>query len=787
MVELALVRVFDVIWYANKAYMIITMVMFCFGIAGVYQSLWPMKQDENFKDKLCWITFLFGALILVIQPVVNFLPLDFQAIQTGSPENIFYLFLMYIVLATPFFLSGMIFTAIFSYYSRHIQQLYFWDLFGAAVGCLILIPFLPYIGPAGALFIGGGLCWITTAMLASTRTIKTTLFVLGMVVIAVPFVKSFSADKPGDRYFEFRHHISKRGVAVGIQNEKLETSYWDPISKIDIIEKDRVKHVAYDGGTQSSFIFPFDGDYKKLRASLPKATNQNFGGQNVYLSHYLKQDSDQNVLIIGSAAGQETKAALTYGAAHVDAVEMVGFVVKAGKEIYSDFNGNIFNHPNVTTHVDEGRSFLRTTDKKYDIIQIYSNHTSSSIAAGSGAMATSYLQTVEAYTEYFQHLKKDGILHINHHVYPRMVTTAAKAWKDMGLSDFRNHVLVFQARDGVRDNLPTLLIRMSPWTETEVSMLEHWFWGHTVMVENPYKKDSSMLSDEFYSGELSRKTAELVPFRVMAATDNRPYFNFLRKEWVVYSRSHPEQYMDYSTAALLSSQYINRKIPNDLEHLIVISAASLFFALFFVLVPLLFSKAGRVRWPGKISSMGYFSCLGAGFIIVELVFIQIFMKLIGFPLHTYSAVVFSLLIAAALGSLASDKMNINPENRWAYPFICTVVSILLFIVLYPLYFNIFLAFSIWFRILAAIVLIFPVGFFMGMCFPLGILAIKEQPEGSVAWAWGMNGLFTVVGGIMSVIISIYWGFNNTLLVASLIYILAALLFTRMKNLSVRAA
>lgn len=311
--------------------------------------------------------------------------------------------------------------------------------------------------------------------------------------------------------------------------------------------------------------------------------------------------------------------------------------------------------------------------------------------------------------------------------------------------------------------------------------------GHTVMVENPYKKDSSMLSDEFYSGELSRKTAELVPFRVMAATDNRPYFNFLRKEWVVYSRSHPEQYMDYSTAALLSSQYINRKIPNDLEHLIVISAASLFFALFFVLVPLLFSKAGRVRWPGKISSMGYFSCLGAGFIIVELVFIQIFMKLIGFPLHTYSAVVFSLLIAAALGSLASDKMNINPENRWAYPFICTVVSILLFIVLYPLYFNIFLAFSIWFRILAAIVLIFPVGFFMGMCFPLGILAIKEQPEGSVAWAWGMNGLFTVVGGIMSVIISIYWGFNNTLLVASLIYILAALLFTRMKNLSVRAA
>ncbi|MGX9727171.1 MAG: hypothetical protein ACTFAK_07585 [Candidatus Electronema sp. VV] len=34
MAELALVRIFDVIWYANKAYQIITMVMFCFGLAG---------------------------------------------------------------------------------------------------------------------------------------------------------------------------------------------------------------------------------------------------------------------------------------------------------------------------------------------------------------------------------------------------------------------------------------------------------------------------------------------------------------------------------------------------------------------------------------------------------------------------------------------------------------------------------------------------------------------------------------------------------------------------------
>lgn len=782
MAELALVRVFDVIWHANKAYMIITMVMFCFGLAGVHQSLQPLKQDKTFQSKLACIAFLFGLFLLLILPAMNTLPLNFNNIQISSIKDIGLFALMYLLLAIPFFLSGLLFTAIFSSYADKIQQLYFWDLAGAALGCLILIPFLPYIGPAGALFLGGGLCWITAGLLARRKLVKIALPLLGLAAAAMPLLKSFTADNPTERYFAFRHHISKRGVQRGIEAGKLEKSYWDPISKIDVIGKRRVKHIAYDGGTQSSFIYPFDGDYAKLRAALPEATTANFGGQNVYLSHFLKQDSQQEVLIIGAAGGQETKAALIYGAAKVDAVEMVGFVVKIGQEDYSTYNGGIFNNPRVTVHVDEGRSFLRTSKKKYDIIQMYSNHTSSSIAAGSGAMSTAYLQTAEAYSEYFQHLKKDGILQINHHVYPKMVTTAAKAWKDMGRSDFRRHVLVFQAVGRVQDNLPTLLIRMTPWTKAEVAKLETWFWGTTKMVENPYKKEASMLSDEFYSGSLSEETLDMVPFRVAAAADNRPYFNFLRKKWERYDRAYPEKYMDYSTASLLSSQYTSdRLLPRDVEHLVVVSAAALFFALLFILLPLLFSKAGRMPWPGKLAAMGYFSCLGGGFIIVELVFIQIFMKLIGFPLHTYSAVVFSLLIAAALGSMFSEKMGITPQKKWFFPFVGTILTVLLFIAVHPAYFSTFLAFPIWIRVAAAVLLILPPGFFMGMCFPLGILAISRQPEGAVAWAWGMNGLFTVIGGIASVLISIYLGFTLTLLCAVLIYAAALLLFTKLRR------
>lgn len=790
MVELALVRVFDVIWHSNMAYMIITMVMFCFGLSGVYLSLRPINANAKIEQQLSRLSLLFGLSVLILLPAMNLLSIDFDGYHHTPLKTSLNVFAMYLIVAIPFFIAGLILSTLFSRFSEKIQVLYFWDLVGAGAGCLLLIPLLPIIGPGGILFVGSGLGFFAGALFIGRG--KTSFFfsTIAIALLIAPFYKAISADDLSDRYFDFKHHIDKRGVKKAIERGKLEISYWDPISKVDIVHGGRWKHVAYDGGSQSSFIFPFSGDFEKLRNSLPKYTTKHFGGQNVYISHAIKEGSSPKVLIIGSAAGQETKAALTFGASHIDSVELVGFVIEAGKTHYRDYNGGIFNHPNVFPHRGEGRSFLRSSNDVYDIIQIYSNHTSSSIAAGSGAMATTYLQTTDAYKEYFSHLSDDGILHINHHIYPRMVTTASKAWKELGRSNFRKHVLVFSVKN-VRDNLPTLLIRMTPWSKEEVDTLRNFFEGNTTLVEDPFNPEKSMLTDEFYSGELSASTIDLVPYRVTATTDDRPYFNFLRKEWVHYKRAHPEKFMDYSTAALLSSQYVikskvtgeyeKRFIPTDVVHLFVTSAASLFFALVFVLTPLLFAKAGRVRWPGKFYSLGYFSCLGAGFIMIELVLIQVFMKLIGFPLYTYSVVVFALLVSSGLGSYCSNTWQITPDNKWKIPFLGVFITIVTFLLTYEPLFSFFLTYPVLVRIIAATFLLIPVGFFMGMCFPLGIMTIQEQPNGAISWAWGMNGLFTVIGGISSVLISIYLGFTVTLITGLTIYVLAFFLYSKLKT------
>jgi spermidine synthase len=256
-------------------------------------------------------------------------------------------------------------------------------------------------------------------------------------MVALPIIKL-----PG--LYDFIEHTNKRGIITASLENRVEYSRWDPISKIDVLDTETYKkHIAYDGGSQSSHFFKFDGDYRKLRTELLTDTGRHVWNKGVLASHYLRKDSPKNVLIIGSAGGQETKVALAYGAAHVDAVEMVGTVVELGKERYTNFIGRIFNDPRVNTVIGEGRSYLRSTNTQYDIIQIYSNHTSSSIAAGTGAMATNYLQTTDAYKEYFNHLSDNGILHVNHHIYQRMIAVAAKAWNELGRENFIKHVLVY--------------------------------------------------------------------------------------------------------------------------------------------------------------------------------------------------------------------------------------------------------------------------------------------------------------------------------------------------------
>lgn len=793
MVELLLTRVFDVILTQSMAYMVITCAMFAFGLAGVYATLRPAVLSGDGCRAAAILSLIFAAAALLLRPALNALPFNYQLILTAPVGQAAAFAGMYLMLAIPFFCGGLILTILFASHARRIQVLYFVDLVGAGIGCVILIPFLPVIGPGGLLFCSAGLALWSAALFLGRRAWTLAAVPAGLVLIAAPFHAA-----PGT--FEFIEHANKRGVKIAHEAGQIEFTRWDPVSKIEMIDvtmdlgagvTGRWKHVAYDGGTQSSFIYPFDGDFARLRHALESGTEEvrrHFWFSGVLAAHYLKRDRGQHVLIVGSAAGQETKAALMYGAGRVDALEMVGTVVDLGTGRYAGYNGGIFTDPRVRPIVDEGRSFLRASRDTYDIVQIFSNNTSSSVASGAGAMKTTYLHTAEAYRGYFDHLSEDGILQINHDIYPRVVTTAALAWKQAGRRDLQRHVLVLE-RDAARmpdglpqDNLPTTLIKMQPWTQAEIDELAGFlarFPEGTQIVEDPLHPANSLLSSAFYSGDFPAELDEIVPIRVAPVTDDRPYFEFLRKKIGLLAPDRA-RFTNASMTGYLNAD-MKRFVPFDIVHLFVTGAVSLGFVGLFLLVPLLLSEAGRRPWPGRAATLGYFACLGAGFMIIEIVFIDMFMKLIGPPLYTCSTVIFTMLVAAGIGSFASSGLTSRRFWRWTWPFLGIAAAGGLLHQLGPVVFSAFLSEALPIRVLVGFMLIFPLGFFLGMPFPTGILAMQHQPRGVIAWCWAMNGLATVIGGFASVLMSVLWGFHAAFLVALGLYLVAFALFAQVRR------
>jgi hypothetical protein len=798
--EVMLTRAFDVTLTPNISYFVVTLAVFSFGLAGIYATLRPIPVDQDIREILCTRSVGFAVTTLLLVPVINALPLDYMHLGHDPGRTLGAFAALYLALLLPFFLAGYVLIAVFSKYSTSIQRLYFWDLIGAGLGTIVVIPLISKIGPGGLIVCAAALALVAAALFSKRRSWTQAALGAAVVVAAVPFLWA-------PRYIDFEQHMDKRGVLADLKAGLGEFVRWDPISKINVIDQkwtpekaapwwpmgDR-KAVQYDGGNQTSYFFPFNGDLKAFRTYIDhdkSRIKEHFWQIGVLASHYLKRDSGQSVLIVGSAGGQETKAALVYGATHIDTVELVPTVVELATGPYSHYIGDIFHNPAVHPQAGEGRSFLRHSNRLFDIIQIYSNFTSSSVAQGTGALAPEYLQTAEAYQEYFSHLTSNGVLQMNHHSYARMITTAALAWKNMGRTDFARHVAVYTSDS--EPFLPTLLIKTQPWTAAEIATLNVFLappelspYYQMHLAENPLDPSKDFLSADFYSGDFPSAVANMMPIDATPRTDNQPYFGLMRKSLNILS-ADPSKFLDSATALYLNSAMLKGRIPMDLIHLFITGAASALFVLLFVFVPLRFSKVGREKGSTALPLITYFSCLGAGFIILELVFIQKFMHVIGSPLYTYSTVFFTVLFSAGVGSASSARLGINNNKRWAVPFVAILAVGLALVALYPALSRFALALSLPGRMLASSIMMFPLGFFLGMPFPLGILAISSQPRGAIAWAWGMNGLFTVVGGFLSVIVSVTFGFNFAILLALSIYGLAFSVFPKLRAMAGQSA
>jgi spermidine synthase len=773
LLELTLTRIFEVILWNHMAYMIVSSAIFGFGLGGVFIMRWPMPRFAS-ERLLAMVSAGFAASVLLLIPAIKLIPASTGDIPDHPIRQMLAFGILYIFLLAPFFASGLVVSTIVTRYAPQIHRLYFWDLLGAGIGCLgvFLLPTLLGGAEETLLFIAAAGA-LSAALFAVERSgLKRANLVAAVGLAALTVILS--------NRIEFGSLTIKRKFKLGTARERVEFSRWDPISKIDVLRTNTPynKQIVYDGGAQQSSFRAFDGNFEALRKNyfeLINGKSRYNSGKHIALAHWLKRDSSPQTLIIGSAGGQETLAALTWGAAHVDAVEMVCTVIKAATGPYGAYTGHIFADPRVSVKCDEGRSFLRHSNRTYDIIQIHSNHTTSSIANGSGGGSPKYLQTVEAYKEFLSHLSKDGILQINYCVYPRMITTAAKAWSELFPGeDFRRHLLL------TTGPMVTFLVKRSAWSKSEIAAIRYFLspafpsTQQYNMIYAPGEPEAANVPDEFFQVPLSQSFQAALPYKVFPPTDDRPFFTDLRKE-IRQLRPDTRGYVPADTAEFMNLS-LRKFIPMESAHLYFLGGLSVVVATIIIMIPLLWSRRSGLNRPETVPMLIYFSCLGAGFVIVELVLMSKFVLLIGFPIYSMATVLFTLLFSAGVGSYLSGPLS-RSFGRWTILTIPVFALIMvLLVVAFPHLRNLTLGMSQLARILLVAAFLIPVGIPLGMPFPLGIAALNLRASNLIPWAWGINGFMTVVGSLLSVILTMKLGFDRTLFIAVAIYFIALLSF-----------
>jgi len=179
------------------------------------------------------------------------------------------------------------------------------------------------------------------------------------------------------------------------------------------------------------------------------------------------------------------------------------------------------------------------------------------------------------------------------------------------------------------------------------------------------------------------------------------------------------------------------------------------------------------RTRGKLLSVLYFACLGAGYILVEVGLIAHFVMALGNPTISASVLITGILVFSGVGALVSER--IRPRMRVVMPAIFLTIGGLL--LLYALAIDTVLedigALPYVVRLVCCFVLIAPPAFLMGFPMPTAMTTLGRLGKGHLfIWAWGVNGCFSVIGAAAAPVIATNFGLAAVIEIAAVAYLLA---------------
>ena len=421
----------------------------------------------------------------------------------------------------------------------------------------------------------------------------------------------------------------------------------------------------------------------------------------------------------------------------------------------------------------KARGFVTGRFDEYDLVQLALLDSFGASSAGLYSLSENYLYTVEALGEILDTLRPGGILAITRWIKlpPRdglkIFATAAAALERAGVAEPGQQMVMIRGW-----NTSTLLLSnrvFSPHRIERVREFSNQRWFDVVHYPGIQAGEANRYNQlqqawyfnaarELLGAEREQFFADY-KFNIRPSTDNRPYFfHFLK--W----RTLPEIFSlrGQGGLPLLEQGYLI---------LIVTLAQAALASLVLILLPLWLGKdKAKEVSGGRWRVVVYFFTIGISFMLIEIAFIQKFILFLSHPLYAVAVVLSAFLVFAGLGSAISERWS-APVSR---PVAGIVFIALVYLFLLPPLFQWLMPLHDISKILVSAVLIAPLAFLMGMPFPLGLSRVAHHSAALIPWAWGINGCASVLSAIFATILAIHAGFIAVVLLAIVLYILAAI-------------
>jgi len=746
LLELALTRLFSVVLFYHFAFLAISIALLGLGAGGVFAYLQKSRlarfSTRALASELCLTN---SVMVFVVLETVLHVPVSLTV--TGS--NFLRLTALYVVSALPFFLTGILFSVVFARETWRVPRLYGADLCGGALACLAVVPLLNWLGgpntilAAALAMAAAALVWGESSRARGRAGTTLTVFVLLIALnhsgkwIDVVYAKGVFRDPAW-----------------------VEFARWNALSRVEVDRQGEAKTIVIDADA-STFIM--NCDLAHWRGSV---WEHNLMSAPPALANVLRPHGE--FAIIGPGGGVDVLRAVANGSPSVTGIEInpiIADTIMRGR--YADYALHLYELPEVHIHVTDGRSYMRSSPQQFDVVQMTLVDTWASTAAGAFALSENSLYTVQAFREYFEHLKPDGMIAVTRWEFReprealRVVAVAMEALHDLGVAKPERNFIVASQGPLNEDGIPVVVLaKKTPFTAAEESAVKDHLDRYDEL--DPLYLPSQALRNPFsdlISGNDASEFAKGYPYNVAPVDDNAPFFFFtLKAGQILGTHEGIDWKVNLGVLVLLL--------------VLVISSAAVFC---FLVLPLALKGSRQSPVP-----LFYFIAVGLGYILVEIAFIQRFVLFLGHPTYALTVVIFLLMLSSGAGSLLSRRWLRRTEMAWM-PLVVVIAALLADVVFLPRALASWVGLDFGYRLLVSGALLVPLGLVMGMPFPTGLRALAEKQvnagptEGTVEWAWAMNAAASVLGSVLAMVIAIQFGLNATLACGVAAYLFALLL------------